>query len=261
MVDIHPMLSCGLLLAAACGSSTAGPDGPAGLDAPHTGSSGMPGVGAYAVNYYTSGTAASSITTPAMTTQPTGSTIVVGVGRGIIGSFNDTTALPTDTMGNAPYQELGIPHPFQRWMTSGTAIYAFPAARGGPGFTVSTTTGAADEITLATVEVIGRTQIQASEWNEVTQPATGPEVALTSQSVTTTGPATLVAFWWGDADEFNDQTAVPDNGFVVVDKVLTIGQLVQCAVAVRDVTTADTYHVTWAATPRQGAQLWLIAIQ
>ncbi|HVK84497.1 MAG TPA: hypothetical protein VM513_10350 [Kofleriaceae bacterium] len=34
--------------------------------------------------------------------------------------------------------------------------------------------------------------------------------------MTTTGPATLVAFWWGDGGVWGDKTAVPNNGFVVV---------------------------------------------
>jgi len=54
---------------------------------------------------------------------------------------------------------------------------------------------------------------------------------------------------------------VPDNGFVVVDSVLAAGALVQCAVAVREVADAGTYDVTWTATPTQGAQLWIVAVQ
>jgi hypothetical protein len=87
-------------------------------------------------------------------------------------------------------------------------------------------------------------------------------VLVTSASVTTTGPATLVAFWWGDAPAQDDpQTAVPDNGFTPVDAVLEPHNLVQCVVAVKNVTAAGTYNVTWTSTPVQGAQLWLIAVQ
>jgi hypothetical protein len=59
----------------------------------------------------------------------------------------------------------------------------------------------------------------------------------------------------------SDKTAVPDSGFTVVDSVLASGALVQCAVAVRQVSAAGTYNVTWAATPAQGAQLWIVAVQ
>ena len=83
----------------------------------------------------------------------------------------------------------------------------------------------------------------------------------TSLSVTTTGPATLVAFWWGDAGTNSNKTAVPNNGFVVIDSILQSGALVQCAVAAKEVAAAGTYNVTWTATPQQGAQLWLVAVQ
>jgi hypothetical protein len=83
----------------------------------------------------------------------------------------------------------------------------------------------------------------------------------TSASVTTTGPALLVAWWWGDAGVDLDKTAVPDNGFTVIDAVLASGALVQCAVAVRQVGVAGTYNLTWTSTPQQGAQLWLAAVQ
>jgi hypothetical protein len=79
--------------------------------------------------------------------------------------------------------------------------------------------------------------------------------------VTTSGPATLVAFWWGDAGTQGQKNAVPGDGFVRVDAILDEGSLVQCAVAVRDVDAAGTYSVTWTATPMQGAQLWLVAVE
>jgi hypothetical protein len=79
--------------------------------------------------------------------------------------------------------------------------------------------------------------------------------------VTTTGPATLVAFWWGDAGAEGQKNATPGDGFTRVDAILDEGSLVQCAVAVRDVDAAGTYSVTWTATPLQGAQLWLVAVE
>jgi hypothetical protein len=144
---------------------------------------------------------------------------------------------------------------YTRWPGSGTAMYTFTPATGGPEHTISTTTTPDDEITLAAVEVIEGTKIQAYAWNEVTS---GP---LTSKTVTTTGPATLIAFWWGDAFAMVNQTATPDSGFTVIDSVLVSGSLVQSAIAVKNVTAAGTYHVTWTVTPAQGAQLWLVAVQ
>jgi hypothetical protein len=302
MADFLRMMACGLLLAVGCGKPAAVPDasggtggtpddGPAGsddanagandarmldarmldarmldarmLDAPlldtpgHTG--GAPSLGAHAMNFYhlpdSGNTNPSSITTPTMATQ-TGSMIVVAVGRGLISRF----VPPVDNKGNAPYQQIGDIHNYvPLYPNSGTGVYAFPSANGGPDFAVSTSTDPADEITLAAIEVVQGTRIQAFEWNELN------DTPATSNSVTTTGPATLIALWWGDGFFYNppqSQMAIPDNGFMVIEKnTQEVNAFVQCAVAVKNVPQAGTYNVTWTATPAQGAQLWLIAVQ
>jgi hypothetical protein len=227
---------------------------------------GTPGLGAHGLSFYRVGedTNLLPISSPALTTQASGSTIIVSVGRGNAMLF----ALPTDNHGNTPYQIQGQVEPYVHPNEfSGTALYAFPNARGGTGFQVSTSNGRnssgnVDEVTLAAVEVVDATRIQAFAWNEVVQPSPpAAPVPVTSKTVTTTGPATLVAFWWGDLTATVDQTVAVDSGFTVVDSVLAAGSLVQCAVAVRTVAQAGTYSVTWTATPVQGAQLWLIAAQ
>jgi hypothetical protein len=259
IVDVPRMMACGLLVVVGCGApmpvgNPGAPDG-GSLDGPPVDVPehipGMPGAGAHALSFYRYRAGSpSSIATAPMATHPTGSTIVVAVGRGDATAF----ALPTDNKGNTA-QQLGAMHAYTMWPTSGTALYAVTPEVGGANYMVSTTTLPDDEITLAAVEVIEGSRIQAYDWNEVTS---GP---LTSKTVTTTGPATLIAVWWGDAFAMVDQTATPDNGFVVVDSVLLSGSLVQSTVAVRNVTAAGAYHVTWTATPVQGAQLWLIAVQ
>ena len=229
-----------------------------------SGPPGAPSLGAHAMNFYHLGmTTALSISTPAMPTRASGSMIVVGVGRG----DNTLFALPTDNKGNVPYQQVGIMHPYLHpFETSGTAAYEFTSARGGSDFMVTTTTGPistgqGDEITLAAVEVVGGTRIQQQVWNVIAQDTQNP-VPVTSNSVTTTGPATLIAIWWGDAFPNTPQSATPNNGFVVVDtNAQEIGSFVQCAVAFKNVTAPGTYNVTWTSTPVQGAQLWLIAVQ
>lgn len=246
------------LFAAGCSHTQTPVD--SSLDAPGVpGNPGEPGVGAHALVYYKldQDEAARAITTPALTTQATGSTIIVSVGRG----DNTQFALPTDSKSNAPYLQLDTMHPYTRWQTSGTAAYAFPSARGGSDHRVSTirvmsSTDRADEITMAVVEVTGGTRIQDAKWNEV---VSGP---LTSRDVTTTGPATLVAFWWGDGFPGTPQSATANNGFVVIDSnAQETHSFVQCVVAVKNVATAGTYNVTWTPTPEQGAQLWLVAVQ
>jgi hypothetical protein len=221
---------------------------------------GSPGLGAHSMSFYPLDHRSDlSISTSPMTTQTLGSTIVVGVGRGKNALFE----LPTDNKGNSPYRQLDTMHIYTHWPDSGTAVYTFPSAHGGTSHTITTTT-MDDEITLAAVEIIEGTRIQTFEWNEVVQPGpNSPPLPLTSASVVTTGAATLIAFWWGDGyPDTTPQTATPDNGFNVIEtNVDTLHGFVQCAVAVKNVSRAGTYNVTWTATPLQGAQLWLIAVQ
>jgi hypothetical protein len=276
---------CGALLAAGCGKSPATPDGtgPQPVDAapddatpvdgmpvdvpPHV--PGTPGAGAHGLTYYKLADPrypenTTSISTPKITTAASGSTIVVSVGRGDINKFAAAGALPVDTAGNAPYLQQG-PNPYENFNQSGTALYTFANARGGLGFQVTTSTGRSnngqlDEITIAAVEVVEGTQIVDQVWNRPSRPSTS--VPITSNSVTTTGPATLVAFWWGDAFPRTPQSATPGNGFSLIDtNAFETDSFVQCAVAVKNVSVRGTYNVTWTSDPVQGAQLWLVAVQ
>ena len=238
------------LFGAACGSGEGGPPPPVPVHEP-----GAPGLGAHGIAFHRYRVPASPpvIASPPMRTARAGSTIIVGVGRGDVGAH----APPSDNRGNAPYLQLGEVHTYTNWPRSGTALYAFTSASGGDDHVVSAATPPDDEVTLAAIEVREGSRVQAVVWNEVL--AGEP---LTSRSVTTTGPATLIAFWWGDGAYLRHaKTAVPNNGFAVVDAVLSAGELVQCAVAVKQVAAAGTYDVTWRATPRQGAQLWLVAVE
>lgn len=241
-----------LIVLAACSSPKKALDGAAvtGGEVP-PGQPGQPAAGAHGLAYYGLETNfETSISTPGLAAQPTGSTLIVSVGRGKLSAF----ALPTDNKSNA-YQELGTTHIYTRYPDSGAAVYAVPGATGGDGLVVTTSNAKQDEITIAAVEVTGATHVQDQQWIEQLA------APLQSKSVTTTGPATLVAFWWGDAPEPMMKTATPNNGFTVVDAILNSGALVQCSVAVKNVAAAGTYDVTWVATPAQGAQLWLIAVQ
>lgn len=209
------------------------------------------GIGAHAIVFQRYYGGETMIATPAMSTGASGSTLIVGVGRGAISAFE----LPTDNKGNA-FQQLGSAQRYTLYNDSGTALYAAPAAQGGAGHVIRSTMPANDEITLAAVEVKG-TKVVDFAWREVLR----ENPPITSGKVTTTGPATLVAFWWGDHNPREEKTARPNNGFVVIDSVLASGELVQSAVAVKQVTAAGSYDVTWTATPVQGAQLWLVAVE
>ncbi len=192
---------------------------------------------------------------PTLLTKPlatkAGSILIASVGRGDITAF----APPVDNKGNAPFTQLGSTHSYTNWARSGTALYALQAGQRGTDHVISTSTPPADELTLAAVEVMG-SRIQDFAWNEV---AAGKP--LTSSRVITTGPATLVAFWWGDAGVKHDKKAYPGEEFRLIDAVLESGALVQCAVAVKHVPKAGSYQVSWSAWPEQGAQLWLVAVQ
>ena len=209
-----------------------------------------PRLGAHTLASNPLGTALDPISTLLMNTQASGSTILVCIGRG----FFSQHVPPTDNKGNTPYVQHDIAHRYMLYQGSGTALYALQSAMGGNGHVVTTVNPNSDEITLAVVEVINGGVIQDVKWN---QPLSAP---LTSLSVTTTGPATLVAFWWGD-DGTGNVTAVPDNGFTIIDSMLLSSGAVECVVATKDVPGAGSYSVTWSATPPQGAQLWLVAVQ
>lgn len=211
-----------------------------------------PALGAHNLVYSRDGVAITPLSTAAMNTRAAGSTVLVCVGRGEV----VTHAKPTDNKCNR-YVQNSKSHVYTLWPKSGTALYVCKQALGGAGHVVTAGKRVpADETTLSVVEVVNGGVLRQVAWNEVLagQP-------LTSPSVTTTGPAVLVAWWWGDGDVHFDKTAVPDNGFTVIDSILLEGALVQCVVAVRQVGEAGTYQVTWTTTPVQGAQLWIAAVE
>lgn len=211
-----------------------------------------PTVGAHALVFqrYEAEDGKATLSTDPLVTRH-GTILVASVGRGDVNAF----APPTDNRGGAPFDQLGETHTYTNWPRSGTALYAQATGPRGEGHVVSTTTPADDELTLALVEVSGA-RVQDFAWTEVL--AGRP---ITSARVTTTGPATLVSFWWGDAGVKGDKKAWPGDGFQLLDSVLEAGALVQCAVAVKHVDAAGSYDVTWTAKPEQGAQLWIVAIQ
>lgn len=210
-------------------------------------------VGNHVLDFDIDGTGGTSITTPGITTQAAGSGFVISVGRGLLSGH----VAPTDSKGNT-YSQLGSAHAYTLWPLSGTALYASLAGTGGASHTFSVAKPSNDETTIAVVEVKGGKRVQDQGWNEVLSGS--PQ---TSPSVVTTGPATLIAFRWGDGNLGTTHDATPNNGFTVVDKVITDTTLVQCVVAVKDVVAPGTYNVTWTpvSPSNEGAQHWLIAIQ
>ena len=213
-----------------------------------------PALGAHALAAYPLGRSTNLVIfTPALNTQPSGSTVLVCLGRGNKAAFAN---VPTDNKDNPPCRQLGATHSYALWAESGTALYAFPLVAGGSGHVISAGTSFQDEVTLTVVEIKDGGVVQDYKWNEVLKGN-----PLTSLPVTATGPATLVAYWWGDGDVGFTHAATPADGFTVIESFLPPGALVQAAVATKEVTTAGTYHVTWDSAGNEGAQLWLVAIQ
>jgi hypothetical protein len=186
-----------------------------------------------------------------MTTQSSGSTILVGVGRG----NSLAHATPTDNRGNI-YKQVGTSHNYTNWPSSGTALYAAQGTSGGgSGHQVTVSTAAYDETTVGVVEVQNGGSIEDYRWNEdLTNPTT-------SLSVTTTGPAVLVAFWFGDGGLGSVHTAAPSAGFSIVEELTLDAPLVQLTVATRFVPVPGTYSVEWSSTSGEGAQLYLVAVR
>lgn len=192
-------------------------------------------------------------TTSPINTQASGSSLIT-----FTAGYADNTGGPSDSEGNT-------------WTAAGSEVYTgYGGAFDVRGYYVEVATGdtghtvtfQADgtpngEMTVPFVEIKNAGELIDYAQN---YPAAG--AALTSGDVTTTGPAVLVAFWWGDATGLT-HTAVPNNNFTTIESFVNLppNSAVQCVVAVREVMTAGTYNVTWTETPDQGAPLWLFAFQ
>jgi hypothetical protein len=182
--------------------------------------------------------------------------IVIGVGRGIASA----TQSPEDTASRLTATQLGQSHRYTKYPESGTALYSIAVHGSASACQIITPLPSGDEVTVAAVQLT-RKHVQDIVWTEAYPGKVFGRNVVRSLKVRTTGPATLVAFWWGDAGVRGEKTAVPGQGFQVLESVLFEGALVQCAVAVKEVHAAGAYDVSWTATPRQAAQLWLMALQ
>lgn len=204
------------------------------------------------------GAGGSSITTSSFTSQSSGSAILVSVGRGVLSDFS--TATVSDSKSNS-YSQLtvtgGTSHAYTDWPTSGTACYADLTATGGTSHTVTTSKPTtSDEVTIFAVEVPEVNTIVDSAWN---QNSSGP--STTSSSVTVSGPAKLVAFWWGD--DVNGELGPPaaSSGWTAVDYTSSLASNhVQGCSFYREV-TAGTYSITVTPNTSQGGQLYIFALQ
>lgn len=219
--------------------------------------------GAVRQRIYRASPAKGSLTTEAITTQAAGSILLASVARGTWAAAPDA---PTDSRGNS-YTLVGATHAYTDWPTSATGLYRALAASGGSGHTFSMTFGdiggVGDEVSISVVEVAGAKSIEDSSWVERPRGST-----LESAPVTTSGPALLVAWWWGTGKvrpAGAKHAAMPVEGFAIVPAATALTSpnedgYVQVAVAYRFVKAAGTYKVTWM-TDDEGAQLYLVALR
>ena len=215
---------------------------------------GTPSLGSHALLGQENEHGSSPAATSPIDTQVSGSSFLV-----FNAGFATNTNPPTDNKGNA-WKLHGSPVVYRGYGSRfDIKAYVALAARGGAGQAVSIVKNgtARGELTLAFIEIRNASVLQDVAQN---YPAAGARA--TSASVTTTGPATLIALWWGDGP-FKRNSAIPDDGFTVIENFVDLPpeSAVQGVVAYRQVDHAGTYDVTWTQAPQQGAALWLFAFQ
>lgn len=211
-------------------------------------------LGSHTLLAHEDGNGPSVAVTAPITTAATGSTLLA-----FSAGYTDNNLPPTDNYANT-WTQLGAPVVYRGYNGAfDVTAYLVLQSSGGAGHSVSIIKNnvPAGEITVPFIEIRDAGALQSIAVN---YPAASS--SLTSGDVTTTGPATLIAVWWGDATGLH-HSAVPDNGFSIIDNFVDLppNSAVQCVVAARQVAAAGTYHVNWATSPAQGAPLWLLAFQ
>lgn len=176
------------------------------------------------------------------------------------GSGLATVEAPTDSVGNT-FAEIGTRITYTLFGSYGVTSYYSTTKIGGASHVISRSKGSipadiSDESSFFAVEIPGVNSLIAHTQTEVLL-AGGPK---TPPAISTTGPAIFFATWAGD-DGGGPHTAVPDNGFTVLESFLTGSSgTIQFALAYKIVTSAVTNETTtWTATPSQGALLGLTA--
>lgn len=211
-------------------------------------------LGSHTLAAHENGSGPDAITTDPIDTAQHGSSLVI-----FSAGYASNGQPPTDSKSNA-WVQLGDPVFYRGWENQfDVKAFLVDSAKGGAGHTASIEKDGmpSGEITVPFVEIRNTAGLQSVARN---YPPAGDTVS--SGSVTTTGPATLVAFWWGDAGGLH-HSATPDNGFTIIESFVELppNSAVQCVVAYKQVAAAGSYQVTWSHAPLQGAPLWLFAFQ
>jgi len=213
-----------------------------------------PSLGAHVFLGQGEGLGTSPATTPPLSTQTQGSVFVA-----FNAGYASNDARPTDTYGNA-WKRLGRAATYANYGDRfNVNAWVARDGKGGANHTVSIVKRGEPkgELSLPFIEVR-----QARGVSAFAQSYADPSLVVASDAIEVDGPATLLAFWWGDGG-VKQMTATPGDGFALIDAFVQLPDEsgVQGAVAWRQVTEAGRYRVHWTAAPVQGASLWIIAIQ
>lgn len=217
-----------------------------------------PSLGVHGLTGQEDGVGSSPCTVNIGTVQATKSTVVLFHG----GRTNEPGAT-TDNFGNS-FSELGSATDFTAWPNYGWRIWYDPAVAGGSNFTLSRTktVHASEEITIVGVEVKNGGVV-----SQATPVETASGATATSNTVTTQGPAVLIALHGGDTGVSGSRNAVPNaasiaDGWSKIESYeLTDAGHVQVAIAVRTVSEAGTYSITWDHSPTERAIVLLVAVE
>lgn len=191
-------------------------------------------------------------------TPTAGSLLLMGRAGGV--TNGDLAVAPTDSSGDT-WSILEATHVYTDWASWGTQLRR-TIASASTSRTIDCFVTAGDEHSVTLVEIGGeRPYVQAQAWRQ--DGNTGAGSTHVSGSVTTTGPATLVAWWWGAGPAQNGDHIVTATGWTMLERyyVDTPSGYVQVYMFVRTVETAGTYNVTFNQTPTQGAQSHVVAVQ
>jgi len=213
-----------------------------------------PSLGAHVFLGQGEGLGVSPATTPPVATQAQGSLFVV-----FNAGYASNDAKPSDTYRNT-WKPLGKPATYANYGDRfNVNAWVARDGKGGANHTVSIVKRGEPkgELSMPFVEVRNAHRVSA-----FAQSYADASLIVASDAVEVDGPATLLAFWWGDGG-VKQMTATPGDGFQLIDAFVQLPDEsgVQGAVAWRQVTEPGTYRVHWTAAPVQGASLWIIAIQ
>lgn len=170
---------------------------------------------------------------------------------------------PTDNKGNGAYTVLHDSIGYNGGLFPGFGLRLCAKANiaGGSSHTVSATKNSnfGLEATMLVFEIKNGTTIIAPA--PVTRAAVGASVAYSPVSITTTGPATLIAIWGGDGAS-GEHDANPDAAWTKGQGLNLPNQFyIQAWTATRQVASAGTYSCVWTPTGNEGAILAMVAVQ